>query len=69
MPQAQGMLMLWAQEVPMSQAQDGSGDVVGTDDVPLGANGVEADGANPRLGNDVGGLCHNLVVCGDMGLG
>jgi hypothetical protein len=63
------MLMLWAQEVPTSQAQDGSGDVVGTVDLPLGADSVGADGADPRLGNDAGGLCHDLVVCGNMGLG
>jgi hypothetical protein len=35
-----------------------------TDDAPLGANSVEADGANPRSGDAARGLRRDLVVGG-----
>jgi hypothetical protein len=36
----------------------------GTDDAPLGMDNVGIDGVDPRLGDDDGSLCCDLVVCG-----
>jgi hypothetical protein len=34
------------------------------DDMPLGTNSIEADGADPRPDDDAKGLCRDLVVHG-----
>jgi hypothetical protein len=63
-----------AQEAPVTQVQDGSSAThshgvpswvePGIDDAPHGAVSVEMDGADPRLGDDVGSLRRDLVVHG-----
>jgi hypothetical protein len=58
----------------LTQAQDGSGATLiqgvptqvelVADNTPLRTDNVEADGEDPRLDDNAGGLCHNLVVQG-----